>query len=337
VIIGRTGLHEFAFGFSSENPHWGPVRNPWDPSTSTGGSSGGSAGAVAAGIAPIAIGTDTGGSVRVPAALCGTYGLKVTYGRIPLEGVFPLVPSIDTVGPLADSVENLALAYRVMSGESGMEPPDAPLRLGIPQPWVDDAPLSGEVGSGFTAAIATLEGIGHQVVPIEMPDAVPSHHIMWAIAGEARQVHREYRERGEKYGEDVTRRLDDADQVTDGQLAEGRQWQTMLRSRFADALSEVDLLITPTVPVRAKVIGEEMIGDLHYRVVLSYFSALVNHALHPAIALPLAGTGEPPLSLQAIGPLDGENLLLGFARRLEREGISGFTIARSNRTSARPG
>jgi len=122
VIIGRTNLHEWAFGFNSENEHWGTVRNPWDLGTSAGGSSGGSGAAVAAGINPIAIGTDTGGSVRVPAALCGTHGLKVTYGRIPLDGVFPLVASVDTVGPLADSVVNTALAYRVMSVDETPEP-----------------------------------------------------------------------------------------------------------------------------------------------------------------------------------------------------------------------
>ncbi len=118
VVIGRTGLHEFAFGFSSENPHFGPVRNPWDPDTSPGGSSGGSAAAVAAGITPVAIGTDTGGSVRVPAALCGCFGLKVTHGRIPLDGVFPLATTVDTVGPLADSIDALDSSYRAMSGDT---------------------------------------------------------------------------------------------------------------------------------------------------------------------------------------------------------------------------
>src|SRR5690606_2093346 len=148
-VIGRTGLHEWAFGFSSENPHWGPVRNPWDPDLSCGGSSGGSAAAVAAGIVPIAVGTDTGGSVRVPAGLCGVFGLKVTQGRIPTDGVFPLVPSIDTVGPLADSVDNLALAYRVMSGETVTEGTGGMLRLGVPEPWFDEAPMSQEVADAF--------------------------------------------------------------------------------------------------------------------------------------------------------------------------------------------
>ncbi len=115
VIIGRTGLHEFAFGFTSENPWFGPVHNPWNLANSPGGSSGGSAASVASGIVPISIGTDTGGSVRVPAAMCGVFGLKVTHGRVPLTGVYPLVASFDTVGPLARSIEDLAAAYVVMA------------------------------------------------------------------------------------------------------------------------------------------------------------------------------------------------------------------------------
>jgi Asp-tRNA(Asn)/Glu-tRNA(Gln) amidotransferase A subunit family amidase len=149
IVIGRTNLHEWAFGFNSENEHWGAVRNPWDPSTSAGGSSGGSGAAVAAGITPIAIGTDTGGSVRVPAALCGTFGLKVTYGRIPIDGVFPLVPSVDTVGPLADSMDNIAMSYRAMSGDEEPEPPRRSLRFGVPEPWYGGAPMADDIRSAF--------------------------------------------------------------------------------------------------------------------------------------------------------------------------------------------
>ncbi|MFQ5522006.1 MAG: amidase [Acidimicrobiia bacterium] len=325
IIIGRTGLHEFAFGFSSENPHWGPVRNPWDPNTSSGGSSGGSAVAVAAGITPIAIGTDTGGSVRVPAALCGTFGLKVTYGRIPLDGVFPLVPSIDTVGPLADSIEHLDLPYRAMSGDDTPEPEPRSLRLGVPQPWYDEAPLAEDVSAAFGAVIAALREMGHQVHTIEMTEAVPSQRIWNAIAEEVREVHRPFRERGERYGDDVAHRLDDAEQVTPEEAAEARTWRQRLRDQFADAFATVDFLITPTVPVRRKVIGEERLLGRHYRAVLSYFTALVNHSLHPAIALPLTGSGAPPASLQVIGPRHSEAALLGFARGLEADGISRFT------------
>ena len=122
VIMGRTGLHEFAFGFSSENPWFGPVRNPWNHNLSPGGSSGGSAAAVAAGMTPGAIGTDTGGSVRVPAALCGVVGLKVTHGAVPLTGVFPVAGSLDTVGPMARTVEDARLLYEAMRGFDREDP-----------------------------------------------------------------------------------------------------------------------------------------------------------------------------------------------------------------------
>jgi len=139
IIIGRTGLHEYAFGFTSENQHFGPVRNPWDPNLSPGGSSGGSAAAVAAGIVPVAIGTDTGGSIRVPAALCGVVGLKVTHGRVPLTGVTPLAPSLDTVGPIARSVADLAVVYTVIAGDDPSDPWSAPAPVDSPQ---DDLPYS---------------------------------------------------------------------------------------------------------------------------------------------------------------------------------------------------
>lgn len=327
IVIGRTGLHEFAFGFSSENPHFGPVRNPWDIDTSPGGSSGGSAAAVAAGITPIAIGTDTGGSVRVPAALCGCYGLKVTHGRIPLDGVFPLASSIDTVGPLANSVDNLDRAYRVMSADEGKETAQEGLRLGIPQPWVGDAPTNDEVGAAFESTLGALGGLGHGIRAIDMPDVLPDPKLIHAIAGEVSAVHGSFREQGLPYGEDVARRVDDCLATTAEQCQAGSEWQLMIRARFAEAFSDLDFLITPTTPVMRKVIGEDSIGDRHYRAVLSWFSAIVNHSLHPAIALPLSGTGTPPVSLQAIGPLGSETGLIGFGRSLERAGMVGFTPA----------
>ena len=327
VVIGRTGLHEFAFGFSSENPHFGPVRNPWDPDTSPGGSSGGSAAAVAAGITPVAIGTDTGGSVRVPAALCGCFGLKVTHGRIPLDGVFPLATSVDTVGPLANSVDALDSSYRALSGDTADVPRQERLRLGVPQPWMSAAPMDDQVAGAFEETIRTLEGLGHQVADVEMPGVLPAPELIDAIAGEVAEVHRRFRQDGLPYGADVARRVDDCLDTDPDRIEAGREWQMMIRSRFADAFDGVDLIITPTTPVMRKVIGEDMIGDRHYRSVLSWFSALVNHALHPAVALPLAGTGSPPVSLQAIGPLGSETALIDFGRTLEESGLVGFIQA----------
>ncbi|HYJ24425.1 MAG TPA: amidase [Acidimicrobiia bacterium] len=327
VVIGRTGLHEFAFGFSSENPHFGPVRNPWDPDASPGGSSGGSAAAVAAGITPVAIGTDTGGSVRVPAALCGCFGLKVTHGRIPIDGVFPLATSVDTVGPLADSIEAIDSAYRVMSGDTADEPRRETLRFGVPEPWVSAAPMDSDVAGVFEETVRVLEGLGHRVTDIEMPGVLPAPELIDSIAGEVADVHRQFREDGLPYGEDVAKRVDDCLDTDPERIDAGRAWQAMIRRRFADAFGDVDLIITPTTPVMRKIIGEDMIGDRHYRAVLSWFTALVNHALHPAIALPLAGTGGPPVSLQAIGPLGSETSLIDFGRTLEESGLVGFIPA----------
>ena len=332
VIIGRTGLHEFAFGFSSENPHQGPVRNPWDLTTSTGGSSGGSAAVVAAGIVTIAVGTDTGGSVRVPAALCGTFGLKVTHGRISLGGVFPLVPSLDTVGPLADSMSSLELAYRAMSGDWSAAPESGAVRVGIPQPWVDTAPFDPEIAGAFERAVQSLEDMGHEVGVVHLPDAVPSTEIWHAIAPEVSRIHAGFRARGEPYGADVAKRLDDADMVSHDESTAARNWQTMIRQRFGDALETVDFLLTPTVPVRSKKIGEDEIDGRHYRSVVSYFSALVNHSLLPALALPLLGSGAPPASIQVIGRPGGEADLLGFGAGLEGQGLVGFESPRAEFT-----
>jgi aspartyl-tRNA(Asn)/glutamyl-tRNA(Gln) amidotransferase subunit A len=327
TVIGRTGLHEFAFGFSSENPHFGPVRNPWDPATSPGGSSGGSGAAVAAGIVAIAVGTDTGGSVRVPAALCGCYGLKVTHGAIPLEGVFPLVPSIDTVGPLANSIANLASSYRTMSGDQRTGGELAGIRLGIPQPWFDEAPMSDSVAAAFARATNNLIDLGHEVHEIRMPEVVPARPLGYAIAAEVVPVHTGFRSRGLPYGEEVAARLDESEAVTPEQIEQGARWQKMIRTRFSDALATVDFLITPTVPAMVKTIGVEEIDGVHYRKVLSWFSAIVNHALVPALAMPLIGTGAPPVSLQVIGPAGSEPALLEFGASLEESGVVGFTPA----------
>jgi len=282
---------------------------------------------VAAGITPVAIGTDTGGSVRVPAALCGCFGLKVTHGRIPLDGVFPLATSVDTVGPLANSVDALDRSYRALSGDAGSPPRQEHLRLGVPEPWVGAAPMDNEVGQAFEETVRKLGDLGHQVSAIEMPGVIPAPELIDAIAGEVAEVHRRFRLDGLPYGADVARRVDDCLDTDPDRIEAGREWQMMIRRRFADAFGGVDLIITPTTPVIRKVIGEDMIGDRHYRAVLSWFSALVNHALHPAIALPLAGTGAPPVSLQAIGPLGSETALIDFGRTLEESGLVGFIRA----------
>jgi aspartyl-tRNA(Asn)/glutamyl-tRNA(Gln) amidotransferase subunit A len=330
VIVARTGLHEFAYGFSSENHWFGPVRNPWDPATSPGGSSGGSAVAVAAGLVDGAVGTDTGGSIRVPAAMTGVFGLKVTHGRIPTNGVFPLAPSLDTVGPLARDMRTLALLYAAMAAtENGPSPGTIEdLRIVVPRMWVDGGPLETLMQTAFETTIAQLRLLGAKVVELDLADIVPWGKIQELAGAEAAHVHRAFRTAGQRYGPEVDARLTVAEGVTAGEYLEAQAWQARLIENMAEALRSADVLATPAIAQRRKVIGDDKIGGQHYRPVLSWFSALINHSGNPAIALPLRrfeSSGGPPPSLQLVAPWWQEDLLIGIGAHLEERGVVGFT------------
>jgi aspartyl-tRNA(Asn)/glutamyl-tRNA(Gln) amidotransferase subunit A len=339
VIVGRAGLHEFAFGFTSENPWWGPVRNPWDPETSPGGSSGGSAAAVAAGLAAVGIGTDTGGSIRVPAALCGLVGLKPTHGRVPLRGVFPLAESLDTVGPITRTVPDAAAAYLVLAGFDPADPWSAPrpvpapgeparlqgLRVAVPLPWVD-RPLDDVTQSGFAFALEALESAGAVVERVEVPLLAPPGRAADLLGAEAASVHRRwFAERPQDYGPDVAARLAKAAAVTAADLVAARRWQAGLQHAAAAVFERFDVLATPTVAVHRKVIGSDEVdtgrGPEPARRALSWFTTLVNHLGVPAVALPLAAPGSPPPSLQVVGPPWSEHRLLEIALALEAAGV----------------
>lgn len=325
VMVARAGLHEFAYGFSSENPWFGPIRNPWDPSTSPGGSSGGSAVAVAAGLVPLSLGTDTGGSVRVPAALTGVFGLKVTHGRIPTQGVFPLAPSLDTVGPLAANVTDLTLAYRAMAGTPPL--PTAAswvgVRVGLPRAWLE-GPSQPPVTAALMEALQNLSDLGAVVVDLDLPPLLPWGMIQELAGAEAAHVHRRFRREAEPYGEEVGRRLSAAEEVTPEQYLDAQAWRARLLETWATAFTQADVIATPAVAALRKVIGVDQIDGQHYRPVLSWFSALVNHGGVPALAVPLLGTGSPPVSLQLIGTWWQEEQLLALAAAAEAAGLIGY-------------
>lgn len=336
VVVGRTGLHEYAFGFSSENHWFGPVRNPWDAETSPGGSSGGSGAAVAAGLVPLAVGTDTGGSVRVPAALCGVVGLKVTHGRIPLTGVTPLAASFDTVGPLARSVADAATMYAVMAGHDPADPWSLPqeltpvgappdvsgLRFGVPEPWTS-LPLAADVAGGWQRLLTTLEARGAEVVAVPLPTFEYPGLIAEAMYPEVAAVHRkQFAAAPERYGPEVRERIAATlDATMDGYL-DGLAWRRRLRVEAERALADCDALITPTVAAMRKVIGVDTIAveqhPVPYRQALSCFTALVNQAGLPALSLPIATGGTPPPSVQLIGSRWSEHRLLELGAALER-------------------
>jgi len=340
VVVGRTNLHEFAFGFSSENHWFGPVHNPWNTTLSPGGSSGGSAAAVAARLVPVALGTDTGGSVRVPAALCGIVGLKVTHGRVPLTGVFPLAASLDTVGPMARSVGDTTLLYAALAGHDpadpwsatrpvtlpGSPPPLAAVRLAVPHPWVDH-PLAAEVAAGWTWFRNAVAAAGATVADIEIPEIDFPGMVSEAIYPEVAAVHRSrFAAAPDRYGPEVRRRVELA---VDGDIdayLEGLAWRRRMREAAITALRTADVLITPAVAATRKVIGVDTIEidgeSVPYRGPLSMFSALVNHMGLPALALPLDLDGAPPPAIQLIGRPWGEHKLLEIGAALERAGVS---------------
>ncbi|MBT8165406.1 MAG: amidase [Acidimicrobiia bacterium] len=342
IVIGRTGLHEFAFGFSSENHWFGPVRNPWDPSTSPGGSSGGSAAAVAAGLSAVAIGTDTGGSVRVPAAVCGTVGLKVTHGRVPLTGVFPLAPSLDTVGPLARTVGDASLVYAAMAGHDPSDPysliepvkapsPDAGidgLVVGVPHPWVDQQ-VDPALRAAFDAALARLAGLGAEIRHLEDEFVQPPGMINEAAYSEVAVVHGKwFPSRADEYSPEVADRLGPAMAVTVAASVAAKQWRLDLREHTFDLFRECDVLVTPAVAGNRKEIGSDTVvvdgTEMGYRRAFATFSALVNHAGHPALVVPIHEHGDPPPSLQLIGPDWSEHRLLEIGIALERAGVVRF-------------
>ncbi len=339
IPIGRTGLHEFAFGFSSENDWFGPVRNPWGENLSPGGSSGGSAAAVGAAIVPWALGTDTGGSVRVPAALCGVVGLKVTHGRGSLRGVYPLAGSVDTVGPIARTVADAALMYEAIAPHDPLDPWSAPrpvvppgspaglagLRVGVPRPLVGAA-TDAVVARGFSDALDAMRDAGAIVGDVEIPAFAPPGKLNESLYFEVAVLHRErLAATPEGYGEEVRDRLAATLQVTGAEFVEALAWRAEIRNATTRAFAEWDVLATPTVGLLRKEIGVQDVQlggrTLNYRIPLSRYTSVVNHAGLPAIALPVASDARPPPSLQLIGAAWNEHRLLEIGLGLEQAGI----------------
>ncbi len=342
VIIGRTGLHEFAFGFSSENPWFGAIRNPWDPATSPGGSSGGSAATVAAGTVPIAIGTDTGGSVRVPAALCGVLGLKVTHGRVPLSGVFPLAASFDTVGPIARSVDDLAATYLAIAGDhpddlwSQPVPVEAPggldgptqVRIGVVRQWFA-SPHTREIAADIANFIERCSQLGMDMVEIDQDTLRPIDEATKASRAEILDVHdAQYQRDPGRYGNDLRRRLGASYDVTLQDLVLARRWQAGARATVQRLTKDgITAFLSPTVGVMRKEIGQDMVDidgtEFFYRDPLANFTSPINAIGVPAVALPIASTRAPGTSVQLIGAAWSEATLLEIAMLLESSDIIG--------------
>jgi aspartyl-tRNA(Asn)/glutamyl-tRNA(Gln) amidotransferase subunit A len=302
ATAGKANLHEFAWGITSENATFGTVPNPVAPGRVAGGSSGGCAAALAAGIVEYGLGTDSGGSIRIPAACCGVVGFKPTFGLVPLDGCFPLAPSFDHAGPMARDVAGCErMMEALVPGFSPGEASLGDLRVGVA--WTERAdPLVRE-------AVEAVAG-GFEPVEVPWPEGVYP-----AFAREIADVHAElYPEHRERYDPGIVVKMEAARAVLHGEAAAAAAERERYRERIAALFERIDLLVTPTLPVVAPPVG---LGDLALRERLIELTLPWNVVGAPALALP-CGTAEDglPASVQLIGRPGEDALVLAAGRAL---------------------
>lgn len=276
IVLGKTNMHEFAWGGTSANPHYGAVRNPWNPERFPAGSSGGSGAAVAARSVFAALGTDTGGSVRLPASVNGIVGIRPTIGRVSNHGVVPLAWSMDTVGPMTRTVEDCALVFSVVAGHDERDPSSASvpvadytadLRRGVKGVRVGVIPdyffhnLQAPVHDAVTRALSTLEGLGASVVEVDVEGIHGNISAQLTIEScEPSTYHQRWlRERPGDYGEDVRLLLEVGELHLATHYLQAQRYRSMLRANFMDAFKSVDVFVCPTLPFTATRVGETLV------------------------------------------------------------------------------
>jgi aspartyl-tRNA(Asn)/glutamyl-tRNA(Gln) amidotransferase subunit A len=334
VLLGKVTLHEFAYGATNDNAHFGPCRNPWDLKRIPGGSSGGSGVAVAAGLCAAALGTDTGGSVRIPAALNGVSALRPSAGRVSIRGVFPITWTFDTVGPIARSVTDLAALIAVLAGYDDADPRsiDRPvdryldaldaglegMRIGIPRNFFFDE-VDADIVTLVHVAADTLADHGAELIDLDLPgagEAIDSTTGM--IRAEAYAIHRgRLRDAPERFGEDVRRRLELGADITGAEYAAHRERARDWRRTVQRAFERVDLILAPSTGTTAPPIGSEMIETTQRLVRLTYGWSLAGL---PALSVPcgLSDAGLP-VGLQLAAPRFGETALVRAGAAYQRE------------------
>ena len=329
IIIGKTNLHEVALGVTSANEHFGPVRNPHDPTRVAGGSSGGSAVAVATGMGPLSVGSDTRGSIRIPAACCGVTGLKPTRGLVSVDGVVPLSPSLDHVGPIARTAAECALMLEVMAGPryagrfvKAARKSAKGMRVGVSEFHLRD--LDSVTQKPIETAIRQLGKLGCRLHDVRMPVLDEAHRASIAIsASEAVAYHDQFlKAMPDAYGSLVRKRLQDAYKWTALDLLRAQATLKAVTAVFAGVFEKLDCLVGAVLPVQPPVIGETTVKVNGEEVsVVDAFTRLnapQNMAGVPALSVP-CGTAEGlPVGLQLIGPSGRDETVLRLAASYQR-------------------
>jgi aspartyl-tRNA(Asn)/glutamyl-tRNA(Gln) amidotransferase subunit A len=341
ILLGKTNMNEFAYGITGGNAHYGPAHNPWDLERISGGSSAGSAVAVAAGLGVASIGTDTGGSIRVPSSFCGTVGLKPTFGRVSVFGTMPLSPSFDHIGPIARSVADAAILLGVIAGRDPLDPtsslaavqdyrgalrkPLRKFRLGRPRELYWEK-LDPEVRRLADAAVREMQKHGATVREVSLPSLKPSLDAATDISlAEALHVHESagyFPSRAADYGEEVGQRIAAGEKVPAVRYLAALDVRKRLLAEFAAVFQEVDAIVAPSLPVPAPLIGAETVDidgqETGTRPAIVGHSRPANFTGLPAISVPCGFTRAGlPVGLQLIGPAFEEASLLRIAYAYE--------------------
>lgn len=337
VLVGKTGMHELAYGITSSNPHYGAIRNPWDRDRIPGGSSGGSGAAVAAGMVAMAMGSDTGGSIRIPAAYCGVVGLKPTYGRVSRYGAMPLGFSLDHMGPLTRSVRDAGAVLNVIAGHDARDetssrravenyvPDLEPLLRGVRIGWPENfyfERLDAEVDAAVRAAFRTAESRGAEIVAVRVPDMAAMNTVARVILmAEASALLEPYLEQRDRIGADVMALLDQGRLVPATDYINAQRLRRAMQREFAGLWTRVDCLFTPTAPITAPRIGETTVSlggqDEDVRLATTRLVRAINLLGLPAVSVPCGEDRRGlPIGLQIVGPPFAEGPILRVAQAL---------------------
>jgi aspartyl-tRNA(Asn)/glutamyl-tRNA(Gln) amidotransferase subunit A len=337
VLVGKTGMHELAYGITSSNPHFGVIRNAWDRDRIPGGSSGGSGAAVAAGMVSMAMGSDTGGSIRIPAAFCGVVGLKPTYGRVSRYGAMPLGFSLDHMGPLTRSVRDAGAVLNVIAGYDprdktssrravenyvpDLEPSIRGVRIGLPENFYFER-LDPDVEAAVRAAFHTAEERGAEIVPLRVPDIVAINTVARVILlAEAAALLEPHLDRRDRFGPDVMSLLDQGRLLPATDYINAQRLRSAMQREFAGLWSRVDCLFTPTTAITAPRIGESTVrigGESEdIRLAATRLVRAINPLGLPAVSIPCGADRRGlPIGLQIVGPPFAEALILRVAQAL---------------------
>ncbi|MEO7380576.1 MAG: amidase, partial [Paracoccaceae bacterium] len=314
VIFGKTNLLEYAYGIA--HPDVGQTNNPHDPTRTAGGSSGGSAAAVAAGIVPLAVGTDTGGSIRIPAAYCGIVGLKPTFGLVPLDGVFPLSQSLDHAGPLARTAADAALLLAVMSGQDMTMPPALPRRIGLITGHFSTTPIGQAVSDHVLACIEQLRAAGIEVHQITLPGLTRANAALVDILlPEASLIHEALLAHNPTgYAPGTRAQIEAGFRTTAADYLRAKAFQIALRAEVERAFDDADLLVSPSVPFVAPHEDPVIVDGQDSEMLASGFANVTGH---PSLSLPCGLTSGLPVGLQLTAALGQDARLLAQAQAIE--------------------